>query len=207
MDSIDRLQGYVFGSTAHDVVVDCGSTTVVQQVDATVGHIVVRVKKPDTMYLGLEHSTTKRMNGYVIANLASEIQAALLRGDFNPTLDTSIDEAFNPEPHIAVPTIFTFSDIPTEEYDIHDVLTQDWMVDHGFGDKRPTWFKNLVTATIGESTTSLGDEFNGSAFSKCQTLTRLVIPDNVTSIGYGTCFTCMNLETLELGNGVTYIGP
>ena len=114
---------------------------------------------------------------------------------------------FKPEPHIVVPTIFTFSDIPTEEYDIHDVLTQDWMVDHGFGNKQPTWFKNLVTATIGESTTSLGDASNGSAFSRCQTLTRLVIPDNVTSIGYGTCFTCMNLETLELGNGVTYIGP
>lgn len=93
MDTMDRLQGYVFSSTAHDVVVDCGNPMTIPQVNATIGHVVVRVKKPGAMYLGLEHSETKRMNGYVIANLASEIKNALLRGDFNPTLDTSIGDA------------------------------------------------------------------------------------------------------------------
>ena len=90
MDTLDRLGGYVFSSTASNVVVDCGNSMVVQDVDTTIGHIVVRVKKPGTMYLGLEHSTTKRMNGYVITNLANEIKTALLRGTFNPTLDSAI---------------------------------------------------------------------------------------------------------------------
>lgn len=90
MDTIDRLQGYVFSSTASDVVVDCGNPMVVNEVETTIGHIVVRVKEPGNMYLGLEHSTTKRMNGYVIMNLASEIKNALLCGDPNPTLDNSI---------------------------------------------------------------------------------------------------------------------
>lgn len=92
MDIMDRLQGYVFSSTANDVVVDCGNPIAISEVETTVGHIVVRVKRPGTMYLGLEHSTTKRMNGYVIANLAEEITKALKFGDFNPTLDVSIEE-------------------------------------------------------------------------------------------------------------------
>ena len=92
MDTVDRLRGYVFSSTAHDVVIDCGNPIATPEVESTIGHIVVRVKEKGAMYLGLEHSTTKRMNGYVITNLASEIKNALLRGDFNPTLDTSIVE-------------------------------------------------------------------------------------------------------------------
>ena len=90
MDTMDRLGGYVFSSTASNVVVDCGNPMAVPEVDTSVGHVVVRVKKPGSMYLGLEHSTTKRMNGYVITNLADEIKKALSRGDFNPTLDVAI---------------------------------------------------------------------------------------------------------------------
>lgn len=90
MDTLDRLRGYVFSSTASNIVADCGNPMVLPEIETTIGHIVVRVKKIGTMYLGREHSTTKRMNGYVISNLASEIKNALLRGDFNPTLDTTI---------------------------------------------------------------------------------------------------------------------
>lgn len=93
MDTVDRLGGYVFGSTASNVVVDCGSTVAVPEVESTIGHVVVRVKQPETMYLGLEHSTTKRMNGYVITSLASVIQDALQKGKFNPTLDSAIQES------------------------------------------------------------------------------------------------------------------
>ena len=89
MDSIDRLRGYVFSSTASDVVVDCGNPMAAPEVETTLGHVVVRVKKVNEMHIGLEHSTTKRMNGYVILNLASEIKNALLRGDFNPTFDSA----------------------------------------------------------------------------------------------------------------------
>lgn len=48
------------------------------EVETTLGHVVVRVKKVNEMHIGLEHSTTKRMNGYVILNLASEIKNALM---------------------------------------------------------------------------------------------------------------------------------
>lgn len=89
MDSIDRLRGYVFSSTASDVVVDCENPMTTPEVKTTLGHVVVRVKKVNEMHIGLEHSTTKRMNGYVILNLASEIKNALLRGDFNPTFDSA----------------------------------------------------------------------------------------------------------------------
>ena len=39
------------------------------------------------MYLGLEHSSTHRMNGYVLKELAASIKAAIGRGYANPTLD------------------------------------------------------------------------------------------------------------------------
>lgn len=130
MDTLDRLGGYVFSSTASNVVVDCGSTMSIPDVDTTIGHIVVRVKRPDTMYLGLEHSTTKRMNGYVISNLADEIKNALLRGDFNPTLDTSIDETDATDVKLQISVTFDanggkFNDnmrIFTKMYDIHKEL-------------------------------------------------------------------------------------
>ena len=93
MDTIDRLNGYVFGSTASNVVVDCGNSMAVPEVESTIGHVVVRTKRPETMYLGLEHSTTRRMNGYVITNLANAIHEALKQGEFNPTLDSAIQEA------------------------------------------------------------------------------------------------------------------
>ena len=93
MDTMDRLQGYVFSSTASDVSVDCGNSMVVPDIETTIGHMVVRVKRPGTMYLGLEHSTTNRINGYVINNLAEEIKNALMGGtSFNPTLDSAIEE-------------------------------------------------------------------------------------------------------------------
>ena len=87
MDSIDRMGGYVFSSTPMNIVADCGNAAVVPKIETSIGHIVARVKRPDRMYLGLEHSSTQRMNGYVISNLAEEIHAALLRGERNPTLE------------------------------------------------------------------------------------------------------------------------
>lgn len=87
MDTVDRLGGYVFSSKASNVVVSCGNSNVSPNVETNTGHVVVRVNRPDRMYLGLEHSTTQRMNGYVISNLADEIRNALLRGERNPTLE------------------------------------------------------------------------------------------------------------------------
>ena len=54
--------------------------------DVTLGHVTARVHKPGEMYLGQEHSTKMRKNGYVLTGLASAIYEALLAGETNPTL-------------------------------------------------------------------------------------------------------------------------
>lgn len=77
MDTIDRLQGYAFSSTAANVTVDCGSVLATPDVETTTGHVVLRTKRPGEMSLGLEHSTTARLNGYVVNNLADQIRQAL----------------------------------------------------------------------------------------------------------------------------------
>lgn len=87
MDTIDRLGGYVFSSTASNPVVKSNSSTTNLKLDISLGHVAVRVKTVGKMYLGLEHSTTKRMNGFVITGLADAIREALEAGERNPTLD------------------------------------------------------------------------------------------------------------------------
>ena len=77
MDTIDRLGGYLFSSSAANVVVDCNNSGTTPVVDVKKGHVQVRVHEQKKMYLGLEHSTTKRKNGYVLIGLAEAIQNAL----------------------------------------------------------------------------------------------------------------------------------
>lgn len=88
MDTIDRLGGYVFSSTASNVVAVCNNSGSMPRFDVQLGHIVARVHEPGKMYLGLEHSTTKRQNGYVLTGLADSIRQALIAGENNPTLET-----------------------------------------------------------------------------------------------------------------------
>lgn len=77
MDTMDRLGGYVFGSTARNIVVDCNISTVKVDLDVNIGRVVARVPEKQEMYLGLEHSTTKRMNGYVLTGLKEMMENAL----------------------------------------------------------------------------------------------------------------------------------
>lgn len=56
---------------------DCNNAGVTPLIDATIGHVVVRVPEPGKMYLGLEHSTTKRMNGFVLTGLVAGIKKAI----------------------------------------------------------------------------------------------------------------------------------
>lgn len=87
MDIIDRLGGYVFSSTASNIEIKCNNDTTVTVADVKLGHVVARVSKPGRMYLGMEHSTTNRINGYVLTGLADHIRQALMVGEKNPTLD------------------------------------------------------------------------------------------------------------------------
>ena len=88
MDTIDRLGGYVFSSTASNVVAVCNNSSSLPEFDVQIGHVVARVNEPGKMYLGLEHSTTQRQNGYVLTGLAESIREALAIGYENPTTNS-----------------------------------------------------------------------------------------------------------------------
>lgn len=61
---------------------------------------------------------------------------------------------------------------------------------------------NLLELEIGAGITSISQ----SAYSGCESLTRLVIPNSVTSIGTTAFYNCRSLSDLTLGNKVTTIG-
>lgn len=81
MDTIDRLGGYMFSSTARNVVVVPNNTSIPTDLDVITGHVVGRVQERDTMYLGMEHSTKKRMNGYILNSLSEMITNAIKETD------------------------------------------------------------------------------------------------------------------------------
>lgn len=61
---------------------------------------------------------------------------------------------------------------------------------------------SLVSATIGECATSIGDR----TFYNCEKLSDVVIGDNVTSIGAGAFLGCVSLTSCTIGSGITTIG-
>ena len=92
MDTIDRLQGYVFSSTAYNVTVDSNNSFATPVLDIVKGYVTTRVKKIGRMYLGLEHSTTKRKHGFVLTNLKNAILNAIGEGNRNSTIYNAIPE-------------------------------------------------------------------------------------------------------------------
>ena len=86
MDTVDRLGGCAFSSSAQNIVIESNNSGLTPLVETTTGHVVPRVHKRDKMYLGLEHSTTMRKSGFVLVGLASEIRKAIKEGMQNPTL-------------------------------------------------------------------------------------------------------------------------
>ena len=60
----------------------------------------------------------------------------------------------------------------------------------------------LTKVTIPDSLTSIGE----GAFQGCRSLKSITIPDGVTSIGAYTFRSCTNLTSITIGNGVTSIG-
>lgn len=93
MDTMDRLMGYVFSSTAQNIEINGNSNLASNHVDLKIGHVVARVpeKEKAKMYLGLEHSTTRRTAGYVLSGLADQLRLAL-NANRNPTLTNAIPE-------------------------------------------------------------------------------------------------------------------
>ena len=62
--------------------------------------------------------------------------------------------------------------------------------------------KNITKCVIPNSVTSIGYE----AFYGCESLKEITIPNNVTSIGNGAFFWCKSLESITIPNSVTSIG-
>ena len=92
MDTIDRLGGYVFSSTAYNVTVDSNNSFVTPVLDIHKGFVTTRVKRIGRMYLGLEHSTTQRKNGFVLTGLRTAILNAISAGNRNSTIYNAIPE-------------------------------------------------------------------------------------------------------------------
>ena len=61
---------------------------------------------------------------------------------------------------------------------------------------------NLVKILLPENLTSIGNY----AFSECSSLTSITIPNSVTSIEYEAFFNCDALTSISIPNSVTYIG-
>ena len=64
-----------------------------------------------------------------------------------------------------------------------------------------SYCNTLQTIVIPDSVTSIGSY----AFSYCDSLTSITIPDSVTSIGENAFFTCNRLTSITIPNGVTSI--
>ena len=61
---------------------------------------------------------------------------------------------------------------------------------------------NLVKIILPNNLTSIGDE----AFVDCKSLTSITIPNSVTSIGSSAFYYCSSLKSITIGNNVTSIG-
>ena len=81
MDTIDRLGGHAFRTTAQNCTAICNEDSTSVDFNVRTGKVAARVPERKEMYLGLEHSTTKRLNGYVLVGMADLLENAIKESD------------------------------------------------------------------------------------------------------------------------------
>ena len=70
------------------------------------------------------------------------------------------------------------------------------------GENAFSWCESLTSITIPDSVTSIGE----NAFSWCESLTSITIPDSVTSIGGCAFYDCSSLTSITIPDSVTWFG-
>lgn len=81
MDTADRLGGYSFSSTAHNISFECNDSNANNSAEVTKGYVVCRIEDENTMYLGLEHGSERRKSGFVITGLTNAMADAIRESD------------------------------------------------------------------------------------------------------------------------------
>ena len=72
----------------------------------------------------------------------------------------------------------------------------------GIGYAAFSWCNSLTSITIPDSVTNIGDY----AFQQCSSLTGITIPDGVTTIGKNAFYVCTGLTSITIPESVSYIG-
>lgn len=74
-----------------------------------------------------------------------------------------------------------------------------------FGAKSYEYNKNYVPTSLKEVIITGGEKINCYAFYECDSLTSIVIPDSVTTIGENSFYNCSSLINMDIPNSVTLI--
>lgn len=98
-------------------------------------------------------------------------------------------------------TVIEFNDGTVEEYDWTGEITLQTMINEGIVNSDFDWVKLPVNVKIGTAVTCIGS----GTFFHCNSLTCIVIPNSVTSIGQ-SAFQNTNIKNISLPDTLTSIG-